>query len=133
MKKIHLSVQDRKIAGVCGGLGESTGIDSDIVRAVFLISILIGGMGLLLYFILWIVLPELDIGGESSRGGIFSNLHRSEDEKMLAGVCGGIAKYLEWDVSIIRILLIIIVLAGGVGIPIYIVLWFLMPKGDVTE
>jgi phage shock protein PspC (stress-responsive transcriptional regulator) len=133
MKKLHLSVSDRKIAGVCGGLGESTGVDTDIVRAVFLLSILAGGMGVVLYFVLWVVLPELDFGGEGVKAGIFSNLQRSEENKMLAGVCGGIAKYLEWDVSIIRILLIIIVLAGGVGIPVYIVLWFLMPKEEVVE
>ena len=133
MKKLHLSVSDRKIAGVCGGLGESTGIDTDIVRAVFLVSIFAGGMGVVLYFVLWVILPELDFGGEGVKAGIFSNLHRSEDEKIMAGVCGGIAEYLEWDVSIIRILLIIIVLAGGVGIPVYIVLWFLMPKGEVVE
>ncbi|MCF7912019.1 MAG: PspC domain-containing protein [Candidatus Cloacimonetes bacterium] len=133
MKKLHLSMQNRKIAGVCGGLGESTGIDSDIVRAVFLISILAGGMGFLLYLILWVILPEMDFGEEVIKSSIFTNLRRSNSEKIVAGICGGIARYLDWDVSVIRILLIVIVLTGGVGIPVYIVLWILMPKEEEAE
>jgi phage shock protein PspC (stress-responsive transcriptional regulator) len=127
MKKLHLSIPDRKIAGVCGGLGESTGIDADIIRAIFLVSIFAGGMGVILYLILWAVLPEEDYGEKIERTGIFSKLVRSRDGLMLGGVCAGIANYLEWDVSVIRLLFIIIVLAGGVGIPVYLVLWILMP------
>ncbi len=133
MKKLHLSVHDRKIAGVCGGLGESAGVDTDIVRAVFLLSIFAGGMGIVLYFILWIVLPELDFGPVEKKPGIFNTLKRSNQDKILAGVCSGLAKYLEWDVSIIRLLLIIVVLAGGVGIPVYILLWILMPLASDEE
>jgi phage shock protein PspC (stress-responsive transcriptional regulator) len=127
MKKLHLSIPDRKIAGVCGGLGESTSIDADIIRAIFLVSIFAGGMGVILYLILWAVLPEEDYGEKIERTGIFSKLVRSRDGLMLGGVCAGIANYLEWDVSVIRLLFIIIVLAGGVGIPVYLVLWILMP------
>ena len=127
MSKLHLSASDRKIAGVCGGMGESTGVQSDIIRAVFLVSILAGGMGIIFYLILWMVLPKLDFGAENQNRSIFSILRRSKSEKMLAGVCGGIAEYLDWDVSIIRLLLIVIVFAEAVGIPVYIILWILMP------
>lgn len=133
MTKLHLSVHDRKLAGICGGLGESTGIDSDLVRAAFLLSIFVGGMGLLLYLVLWIVLPEMEFEGSKTKKGIFDGLKRSDKERMMAGVCGGIAKYLDWDVSIVRILLIVIVLAGGIGIPLYIILWILMPLDDEEE
>ena len=44
------------IAGVCGGLSESTGINSAIFRAAFVISIFIGGSGLLIYLILMLIL-----------------------------------------------------------------------------
>ncbi|MCF7920089.1 MAG: PspC domain-containing protein [Candidatus Cloacimonetes bacterium] len=64
---------------------------------------------------------------------MFDGLKRSDKERMMAGVCGGIAKYLDWDVSIVRILLIVIVLAGGIGIPLYIILWILMPLDDEEE
>ena len=133
MTKLHLSVQDRKLAGVCGGLGESTGIDSDLVRAAFLLSIFVGGMGLLLYLILWIVLPEMDFGEKGKKKGIFDGLKRSDKDRILAGVCTGIANNLKWDVSIIRILLIVIVLAGGIGIPLYVILWVLIPMEEEEE
>ena len=50
--------KDKKIFGVCGGLGAYFGIDPNLVRAVFLIAVLGFGTGLLLYIILAIVMPE---------------------------------------------------------------------------
>lgn len=60
MSRNHLyrSVKDRKIAGVAGGIGEYLGIDSAIVRLVWLLAILFGGAGFLAYLIAWIVIPE---------------------------------------------------------------------------
>ncbi|HEY3294215.1 MAG TPA: PspC domain-containing protein [bacterium] len=49
--------QGRKIAGVCAGLGSYFGVDPTIVRLVFLALVLVGGSGLLLYIILWVVMP----------------------------------------------------------------------------
>lgn len=57
MKKLYRSEKDRKIAGVCGGLGEYFNIDPVILRAIF-IGLLIGaGSGLLIYLILWVIIP----------------------------------------------------------------------------
>jgi phage shock protein C len=50
--------KDKKIFGVCGGLGAYFGIDPTLVRVVFLIAVLGFGTGLLLYIILAIVMPE---------------------------------------------------------------------------
>ena len=50
--------KDKKIFGVCGGLGDYFGIDPTLVRVVFLIAVLGFGTGLLLYIILAIVMPE---------------------------------------------------------------------------
>lgn len=58
MKKLYRSTKDRKIAGVCGGLGEYFKIDPTIIRVVFIILLLPGGFpGLLPYLILWFVIP----------------------------------------------------------------------------
>ena len=46
------------IAGVCGGLGKYFGVDATIVRLVFLLLLIFGGSGFLLYLILWIVVPD---------------------------------------------------------------------------
>ena len=59
-------------------------------------------------------------------------LTRSADDRMLAGVAGGLAEYLDIDPVIIRIIFVIIALLGGgfTGILIYAVLWIIMPEKD---
>ena len=57
-KKLRRSNSDRTIAGVCGGLGEYFGIDSTIVRLIFVLLALFGGHGLLIYLILLLVMPD---------------------------------------------------------------------------
>jgi phage shock protein C len=57
-KKLFRSRNNRKIAGVCGGLGDYFNIDPTLVRILFLIFLLFGGGGFLLYIICWIAVPE---------------------------------------------------------------------------
>jgi phage shock protein C len=49
---------DRMVAGVCSGLGHYLNIDPTIVRLIFVLMLLLGGHGLLVYIILWIVMPS---------------------------------------------------------------------------
>lgn len=59
MKKLYRSKTDRKIAGVCGGLGQYFDIDPTLIRVAFVLLALPGGLpGVLPYFILWVVIPE---------------------------------------------------------------------------
>ena len=48
---------NKKIAGVCGGLAEFLGLDASIIRIVWLLCVLLGGLGLLGYLFMWIVMP----------------------------------------------------------------------------
>lgn len=57
-KKIYRSVTNRKIAGVCGGLGEYFDIDPMIIRLAWVIFTLMGGAGILAYIIGWLVIPD---------------------------------------------------------------------------
>jgi phage shock protein PspC (stress-responsive transcriptional regulator) len=59
-------------------------------------------------------------------------LERSND-KVFAGVCGGIAEYLGWDAAKVRLLyvLISILSAAFPGLLVYAILWFAMPKKDI--
>lgn len=58
-KTLRRSRRDRVIAGVCGGLGEFFGISPTWFRLGMLLALLPGGIpGLLLYVILWIVMPS---------------------------------------------------------------------------
>lgn len=56
------------------------------------------------------------------------NLTRSETDRMIAGVCGGIAAYLGIDSVLVRGLFILLLFASGIGFPIYVILWFIMPR-----
>jgi phage shock protein PspC (stress-responsive transcriptional regulator) len=82
MKKLHRVVEDRKIAGVCGGLGDYFDLDPVFFRLFFLMSLLFGGLGerfeidpvlfrvafillalacglgILLYIALWLLVPR---------------------------------------------------------------------------
>ena len=57
-KKFYLSETDKTIGGVCGGLAEYFGIDSLILRLIFVALIIGWGTGLLLYILLWILAPK---------------------------------------------------------------------------
>ncbi|MCX5703524.1 MAG: PspC domain-containing protein [Candidatus Omnitrophica bacterium] len=59
MKKLYLSNSDRKIGGVCGGLGEYFEKDATLFRVLFiLITILSMGLGMLAYLGMWVVIPR---------------------------------------------------------------------------
>ncbi len=55
-------------------------------------------------------------------------LTRSSTDKILSGVCGGIAKYLDVDASIVRLVTVLIVLFTGFGPLAYLLLWVLLPE-----
>lgn len=57
-KRLTRSSRDRKLAGVCGGLAEFSGIDATVIRILFVILALAGGPGLLVYLALWLILPK---------------------------------------------------------------------------
>ena len=57
-KKMYRSVEDRKIAGVCGGIGEYFDIDPTLVRLLAVALVLAGGSGVLAYILAWIIIPE---------------------------------------------------------------------------
>jgi phage shock protein PspC (stress-responsive transcriptional regulator) len=58
------------------------------------------------------------------------HLHRSRNHKIIAGVCGGIAAWLGWDPTLVRILYILasIISVGFPGTIAYIILWVIMPE-----
>lgn len=58
MKKLYRSDNDKKIAGVCGGIAEYFNIDSTIVRLIWLFAVMFMGWGLLAYIICAFVIPE---------------------------------------------------------------------------
>lgn len=59
-RRLYRSQTEKMIGGVCGGLAESLDVDPTLVRLVFVLLALLGGHGILLYLILWIVMPRKD-------------------------------------------------------------------------
>ena len=62
-----------------------------------------------------------------------SQLRRSGDERMLAGVAGGIARYLGADVTLVRVIIAALTLFTGVGAALYIAAWLLIPSDGDDE
>ena len=57
-------------------------------------------------------------------------LYRSQKERMIGGVCGGIAEYFDVDPTFVRLAFVILAIAGGPGILIYIVMLLLVPEAN---
>ncbi|MBE3582742.1 MAG: PspC domain-containing protein [Limnochordaceae bacterium] len=55
-------------------------------------------------------------------------LYRSRSQRMLGGVCGGLAQYLDVDVSVIRLAWIVIACLAGAGVLAYILAWIVIPE-----
>lgn len=64
MKRLYRSRKDAMLGGVCGGLAEYFNIDPTIVRIAFAVTMLAGGVGVLAYFLAWIIVPEAQPGEE---------------------------------------------------------------------
>ena len=124
MKRLHRSTEDRKIAGVCAGLGEYFELDPVFFRLFFLFSILFGGLGAIAYLMLWILVP-LREGVPVARGA--APLRLSASERMIAGVCGGLGEFFQLDPVLFRAAFLVLAVIGGLGILLYLVLWLLIP------
>jgi phage shock protein PspC (stress-responsive transcriptional regulator) len=59
-------------------------------------------------------------------------LQRPRSNRMIAGVCGGLAEWLGWDPTLVRILFVLVSIfsAAFPGILIYVILWILMPERE---
>ena len=57
-KKLYRSRRNRIIGGVCGGLAEYLGVDPTVVRVIMALATFVGGMSILVYLIMWLLIPE---------------------------------------------------------------------------
>ena len=60
-------------------------------------------------------------------------LFRSRTDVMLGGVCGGLAKYLNVDPTVVRLIFVLLLFIGGSGFWIYLVLWLITPVEPRTD
>lgn len=88
-RRFARNADDKIIGGVCSGIANSTGIDPVIVRVLF---VLLFGALFWIYILLWIIVPA---ESEQERINIKRRLYRNPDDKVIAGVCGGLAAYFK--------------------------------------
>lgn len=60
-------------------------------------------------------------------------LTRDLSNSMIGSVCAGLAARYDIDVSIVRIVMVLLVFTGGIGVPLYIAAWIVMPRDDGTS
>jgi phage shock protein C len=195
-RKLYRSQVNKMLGGVCGGLAEYFRIDPTLVRLIWVIISLFGGVGVIAYIAALIIIPPnpeqintetesvvvkdkslfwgsimVIVGGflllrqiglfrsfnlwqipwQTVWGALLVSLglllvfkkvkvedvldvenkkfYRSQSQRMLGGVCGGLADYFGLDVSLIRILWVIgTVISYGMGILAYIIMLIVFPE-----
>ena len=118
MKKLHRDRRDKKVAGVCGGLGRFMGIDPTILRLLLVVICIFTGVLplLILYIIAWILIP---LGPSTYIQFNCKRLYRSVHDRKISGICGGIAEAIQLDSTVVRLLMLFAFVITGV-IPILV-------------
>jgi phage shock protein PspC (stress-responsive transcriptional regulator) len=153
--RLYRDSQDKFLGGVCAGIANYMNWDPVIVRLLFAIITFGGfGMGILLYIVLWIVLPKKSLEHHVSK-----RFYRNPDDRVIGGVAGGLAAYFNKDAWMIRLIfaapLILNILFGilnglfffwhrdlfpnfffgsftGTFIITYVILWIILPEARTT-
>lgn len=149
-KRLFRNENDKLIGGVCGGIANYFGIDTILIRIIF-VFVAFTGAGLLAYLILWIALPS---SASEVIGASRKKLFRDPDEKIIAGICSGIGNYFGVSAWIPRVLFLFPLLSfifrwnhwGFIDFPnlisfsfspgslfLYIILWLVIPKANNTS
>ncbi len=160
-RRLYRDLAHRKIAGVCAGLAQYFLVNPLVVRLIFLALVLLpnvfgvydhipgtgvfrhrfdfGGIALIAYIILWIVLPKrndapapidtLDFGGSLTGRRLF----RDVDNGKVGGVSAGLAAYFRTDVVLVRVLFLVSLFLGGSGFIAYLILWVVVPEARTVS
>lgn len=148
--RLFRDTSDKFLGGVCSGVANYLNVDPAIVRILFAIITFGGfGLGVLIYILLWIILPPKDLDGFTGK-----RLFRNPEDKVISGVSGGLAAYFGRETWIIRLIFIAPILLNilfgslswpffhsgnffpnivfgslsGTFVLIYIVLWIVLPE-----
>ena len=148
-RRLFRDEANKKVAGVAAGLGHYFNVNPLWIRLGFvlvalldtrmlgnwdrLLDINFSGISILTYIILWVVMPKrvgLPLaGGPDTRGpGAGRKLFRDTQAGSVGGVAAGLAWYLKLDVTLVRVLFVVLVLAGGSGFLLYLILWIALPE-----
>lgn len=112
MRKLYRSRYNKKIAGICGGLGSYFSIDPNFIR---ILVIFISVLTVLLPIFLVYLIASLFIPLEpASMPAIdFKRLYRSRKNRFIGGICGGAAQFFNIDPSVLRLLFVVVTFITG--------------------
>ncbi len=156
-RKLYRDMAHRKIAGVAAGVAQYFKVNPLWTRIGFVVLALLlpsidnfgfdgvahgrlhlGSWGFLAYVLLWIVLPKrydapTPVAGspfDAATGGPLAGkrLFRDTDGGKVGGVAAGLAYYLQVDVVIVRVLLLLGLFAAGSTLVVYVILWIVVPE-----
>jgi len=148
-RQLYRSENDKVLGGVCAGLANYLKIDPAIVRIIFALITFGGfGLGILIYIILWAVLPP-----KSLAINVRKRLYRNSESRVIGGVASGLAAYFHIEVWIPRLIFALplilgivtsifrnswfdldpapVFVTGGFGGTLfitYIILWIVLPE-----
>lgn len=98
--RLYRDGTDKLVGGVCSGIANYMNFDPAIVRLLFAIITFGGfGMGILIYILLWIILPVRNLDTYLGK-----RLFRNPDDRILAGVAGGLSAYFNKPAWVVRLI-----------------------------
>ena len=157
-RRLYRDMAHRKVAGVAAGIAQYFAINPVWVRLGWIVLVFLlpgvfgamdfrdgdnhfsfGGWAFLAYIILWIVLPKrydapapnetmLNQGPLAGR-----KLFRDTGTAKIAGVAAGLAAYFNIDVTLVRVILLAGLFAGGFTLLLYVILWIVLPEAKTVS
>jgi len=114
MRRFYRESRNKKIGGVCGGLGRAFKLDANFLRLGFVfLAVLTGVLPFLIaYLVLYFVMPK-DISAAYIKNPA-KQLFRSKRARKISGVCGGLSEYFKCDVTLMRLIMIGLGIVTGV-------------------
>lgn len=151
-KKLTRLEKSKILGGVCAGLANYLAIDPLWTRLVAILllfsgrfsfsnfdffpwdwdfSVSLGWWAVLAYIVLWVILP---VSYEEPEDKKIKKLYRNPDDRVIGGVCSGLAAYFNIEVLWARLAFVGLIFAGGAGFVIYLILWIITPLAkSITE
>jgi len=154
-KKLVRLENKKILGGVCAGFAHYFAIDPLWTRLIAILLLFSGNLKLnfgsfdifpfnnfnlnlsfgifaaIAYIVLWVILP---VSYDLTEDKNIKKLYRNPDDKVLGGVSSGLSAYFNFEVLYIRLAFVLLIVAGGSGILIYLILWIITPvASSITE
>jgi phage shock protein PspC (stress-responsive transcriptional regulator) len=138
-KRLYRDTKHCMIGGVASGIAHYFGIEAIWIRILFLAmntgfffeELIAPSSALLIYIILWMIVPKNDNLEENPR---IKKLYRDPEKGVMGGVCRGMAVYFGIDEKVFRFIAIAATFFFGTGFMLYLILWMIIPEAKtVTE